>query len=158
MAGKKGMKKGTLGKVLIGVGVVALVATVVSLAVKVDDMDKTDKVSATFGWEQGLLSTADGGEVKGTTSIRTKDIISSEELKCDLKEDASVEYQIFWYNEDDEFISATSSLSVDFSHEDGEIPETAEGARIMITPKNDPEVSKTEIASYAGERTVEWKK
>ena len=155
-AGKKGMNP-TLKKVFIGIGITGLVLILGSMALKLNKLDKTNEVSATFGYEQGLIG-ADGGEVKGTTSIRTKDLITVDGLKCDLAEDASITYQLFWYDEEEVFISASEELTLDFDASTGTVPETAEYVRIMITPVNDPEVSITEIAGYAGELTVEYKR
>lgn len=153
-----GKKKSTLAKVAIGAAITVGVLAFAGLAIQVNDMDKTDKLNATFGYEQGLLSATDGGEVKGTTSIRTKDFISLDGFKVDIKDDASVVYQLFFYNEDEEFISATEELSVDYDYAQASVVTDAEKVRIMVTPVNDPEVGLTEIVSYASELTVEWTK
>lgn len=140
----------------IGIGVTVAVAFAVGTIVKLNKLDKTDEVSATFGYEQGLLG-ADGSEVKGTTAIRTKNFVSVEGLECDLVSDASITYKIFYYDKDEEFISATDELSADYVASDN-LPEGAEYARVMITPENDPEVSLTEVSTYARELTVSWDK
>ena len=153
-----GKKKSTLAKVAIGAAITVGVLAFAGLAIQVNDMDKTDKLNATFGYEQGLLSTEDGGEIKGTTSIRTKDFVTLDGLTVDIKNDASIVYQIFYYNEDDEFISASEELTADYDASTASVAEDAAKVRIMVTPVNDPEVGVTEIPSYAGELTVEWAK
>lgn len=145
----------TAKKWLIGIGIGAMVLVIGAMGVKLSKLDKTEQLSAAFGYEQGLLSDTDGEEVKGTTSIRSKDYISVDGFTADLKEDASIVYKLFFYGEENVFISATQELSVDYS---GEIPEGAESVRVMITPTNDPEVSALEMAGYASQLTVEWNK
>ena len=157
MAKKAKAKMGKKAKgLLIGIGAVVAVAFTIGTTVRLNKLDKTDEVSATFGYEQGLLG-ADGSETKGTTAIRTKKFVSVEGLTCDLVSEASITYKIFYYDKDEEFISATDELSADYVAGDN-LPEGAEYARVVITPVNDPEVSLTEIATYARELTVSWEK
>lgn len=158
MAGKKAKGKGLSPKAkkwIAGISIGALVVVLCSFGVQLNKLDKTNELNPTFGYEQGLLSTTDGGEVKGTTSIRSKDFISVDEFKCDLTDEASITYRLFWYNESEEFVSVSEELTTDFTDA---APEGAEKVRIQITPVNDPEVSATEIAGYAGELTVTWAK
>lgn len=157
MAKGKAKMSPKVKKWLIGIGIGALVLILGGMAIKLNKLDKTDEVSTTFGYEQGLLSADDGGEVQGTTSIRTKDFVSLKDFKCDIdEEEGAVTYRIFWYDEDEAFISATQELTSDFDSKADEVPETAKYARIMITPTNDPEVSPTEISKYASELSVEF--
>ena len=162
MAGKKAKKKGgntkKKQKWLIGVGVAAVVLGFGIVGAKINSMDKTNEVSATFGWEVGLLSTTDGGEVKGTTSLRTKKLHDIGGLVCDLTEDASISYRLFWYDENEEFISVSDELTADFSVETAELPEGAKYFRVMATPENDPEVSGSEVSGYAKELTISYDK
>ncbi len=158
MAGKKAKGKGLSNKAkkwIVGIAIAILVIILCSFGAQLNKLDKTNELNPTFGYEQGLLSTDDGGEVKGTTAIRSKDLISVDEFKCDLITEASITYRLFWYDENEEFISASEELTADFTEA---APEGAKFVKIMITPVNDPEVSATEIAGYAGELTVSWAK
>lgn len=155
---KEKEKNGVVKKVAIGAAIGVGVLAFVGLAVKVNRMDKTDTLSPTFAYEQGLLSTTDGTQVKGKTAIRTKDFISLDGFKVDLKDDASVTYQLFYYNENDEFVSASEELSADYDVATASLSGTEKKVRIVVTPKNDPEVSIFEIAGYASELDVEWNK
>ncbi|MBQ8291899.1 MAG: hypothetical protein IJX88_05290 [Clostridia bacterium] len=159
MAGNKG-KKGLSPKAkkwLTGIGIGVAVVVACGFGIKLSKLDKTNDVSSTFGYERGLLD-SEGKEVKGTTSIRTKDMVGIDGLVCDLKTDASVTYKVFFYDKDEKFLSSTDELNEDFSATTGTVAEGAKYARILITPLNDPEVSVTEIAGYAAELTVEWSK
>lgn len=142
---------------LIGIGTAVLAVFMVGTITKLNKLDKTNEVSPTFGYEQGLIS-ADGTEKKGTTSIRTKDFISVEGFKADLVSDPSVTYQLFFYDKDEKFIEASTELSADFTVTDENLPENAKYVRVMITPENDPEVSTSEISKYAGELEISYNK
>ena len=75
-------------------------------------------------------------------------------MKCELKDDANIKYQLFFYDKDGEFISASAELTADY---DGtNIPETAESVKIMITPIEDEDgkVSLMEVLGYANQLTV----
>lgn len=161
MAKKQGKKKGLsvkAKKVLIGIGVGVMVAGMIGMGVQINKLTKTKEVSDVFGWEIGLLSTEDGGEVKGTTSIRMKDYCTVDKFTVDIQEDPSVSYRVFFYNAEKEFISVTDELVVDYDSATEEVPEGAEYVRIMATPQNDPEVSTFEVAGYANDMLVEYKR
>lgn len=157
------MAKAKVGKKakkwLIGIGIGVLVLLCGGLAVRCATKDNPERVSATFGYERGSVSTTDGSELSGTTSIRTKELISVEELVCDYDEkDALITYQIFYYDEDEEFLSVSEVLNADYNAEDVDLPEGATYARIVITPTSDSEITASEVSDYAGELTVEYKK
>lgn len=149
--------KGKLWKWLVGIAMALICVVTAGLVVKVNSMEKTKEVSATFGYEQGLLA-ADGSEKKGTTSFRTKDYIPTDGLIIDIKDDASVTYVIYFYDAEKNFLSASGEKATDFNAEKDSVPSGAKYVRLMITPENDPEVSSGEIAGYAKELTVEYKK
>ena len=145
-------------KVLIYFMVAVMLVLTVVLCVfgaKLKKLDKTDELSPRKSWEKGLIA-VDGGDVRGTIAIRTKDFVPINGLIVDLRDNAGITYQIFWYDEHKVFISCTEELVVDFDMT--QRPELAEYARFMIKPINDPEVSRSEIQEYASELTVEWTK
>lgn len=151
-----GRMKWTTKVIIFFVALVMIVMTIVLciFGAKINKLDKTDELSA-GDWEKGLIA-VDGGEVRGTIAIRTKDFVPINGLNVDLRDNAGITYQIFWYDENKVFLSCTEELVVDYDL--AGMPELAEYARIMIKPVNDPEVSRTEIKDYAGELTVEWSK
>ena len=72
-----------------------------------------------------------GDYVKSDSSIYTKGFIECKGLETELDFDSNVTYQVFFYDEDKKFVSATEELGVQDRYD---IPETAEYARIVITP------------------------
>ncbi len=133
--------------------ILALVGAVIGLAVKV-----SRSASAELGGEAysvGIIDAATGDvDSKKDTSIYTRKGLKADGLKCTLEKDAKITYQIFFYDKDEKFISATETLSADF---DGKgIPEKAETCRIMITPTADEDnkVSLVEVLGYAAQLTV----
>lgn len=97
----------------------------------------------------------DKGEVvQGTSSITTKSFYKADGLKCEIKEKATIEYKVFFYDEDLEFISATDTLTEDFDT----VEENAKYFKIMITPTNDAEVSFFEISTYGSQLIVTFNK
>ena len=73
-----------------------------------------------------------GQYVESDVSVYTKDAIECQGLKVTPAFDAQGTYRIFFYNEDDIFLSSTTSTLEAYNTE---IPELAKYARIMITPE-----------------------
>lgn len=131
-------------------GVMAVVLS--GVIVKMTRDEKTKDVGGWTQYEIGLLNETDGEEVKGTTSIRTKKFITTDGFKVEVIDDASVTYTLVFYDEDKKFLSASTDLTGDF---DGTAtPEGAKYVKVEITPKNDPEVSWTEIGGYEKQLTI----
>ena len=129
-----------------------LIAAVVALFVKLDRQTST----TTIGGEAYSIGTIDenGDYKEGDTAIYLRKAITTDGLKCELKDDANIKYQLFFYDKDGEFISASAELTADY---DGtNIPETAESVKIMITPIEDEDgkVSLMEVLGYANQLTV----
>lgn len=144
-------------KVFMFIVTVALVAITITLFVfnsKINANDRTNELGRK-DYEKGLLS-AEGGEVKGTTAIRSKEYVPTRGLNVDYVENSGVKYVIFFYDNTQTFISATEELTEDFDAKT--TPENAIYARVMITPLYDPEVSRAEIKEYASALLVEWSK
>ena len=145
---KTGDKIKWLITLIVGLG---LVACVIGLTVRLNNNEKT-KTLSTFNYEIGLLDDATGEELSGTSSIRTKDYVTTDGLTVEVKKDANVSYVIYFYDTEKEFLSKTETLTADY---DGTaIPEGAEYAKIVITPNNDAEVSWTEINGYQSKLIV----
>ena len=94
-----------------------------------------------------------GEQTDGDTSIVTRSAFTTDGLKVEIEDEATVTYMLYFYGAEDEFISKTAALSEDF---DGSIPENAETAKIVITPTadEDDKVDLTEVLGYAGQVTV----
>ena len=122
------------------------------LAVKLNRQTTVERIGAE-AYSIGELD-AEGAAAESEASIYTAKGFTVDGLKVTVAEDAEVEYTLYFYDADGEFLSATEALSEDFG---GTIPETAEMAKIVITPTADEDgkVSLTELFGYAGQVTVQ---
>lgn len=137
---------------------VLFVAIITALVVVIVKMDK-NQTTTTVGYREyeiGALS--DTGEfTKSTESVVTKDYITVKGLTVELKENANVQYRVFYYTKDSEtgkmtFVSATELSGNDMAV--NAIPETAQYAKILIVPTKDSEVSNNEVRDYVNQVIV----
>lgn len=143
--------KNTIKRVILIVFILAMIATIIGLAVTVSR--STAQKLGGEAYEIGLLN-AEGKEEKGETAIRTRKGVTVDGLKCELEKDAKIKYQLFFYDKDGKFLSSSGALTADY---DGKsIPEGAETVKIMITPTADEDgkVSLIEVLGYANLLTV----
>lgn len=137
--------------VIIFLLVIGLTGAVVTLFVMLDRQTTVTEIGA----EAYTIATLDdsGKQTDGDTSIVTRKAFTTDGLKVEIADDATVTYTLYFYGADNEFISKTEALSKDF---DGSIPENAESAKIVITPTADEDgkVDLTEVLGYAGQVTV----
>ncbi len=145
-----------VGKVILAVVLVALIAAVTVLAVKLERQTSIN----TLGGEAYSIGTLDetGKYAEGDTSIYTSKAITTDGLTCKLADDAKIKYQLFYYDEKGEFLSKSDELTADF---DGKtIPEGAKSVKIMITPTEDEDgkVGALEVLGYAAQLTVRFNK
>lgn len=147
----------------IVVGVVAVLGVGLGGAALIKQIngEKTKEVSATFGYETGLLDAETGRDKTGATAWRTKDFVPVKGLVIDIDEKAGdVSYNIFYYDEDKAFISKTSAaMKVDYTaSEDSSIPADAKYVRIVFEHENDTDISSSDIRTYCKEITVTYDK
>ena len=133
MANKFRIKKKTWKTVgiiaLAAVLVVGATAGIATLANK--NEDGFEKVSVKY--EIGGLTEA-GVYEESEATLYTKEGFDVEEMatvSADIDFDSTISYQLFYYGENDEFISATEVLTEDTK---AEIPEGALTCRVEITP------------------------
>ena len=133
---------------LIAIG---LIGAVVALFVLLDRQTTVTEIGA----EAYTIAALDdnGEQTDGDASIVTRSAFTVDGLQVELEDGATVAYTLYFYGADDEFISKTAALSKDF---DGDIPDNAETAKIVITPiaDEDGKVDLTEVLGYAGQVTV----
>lgn len=131
--------------------VIGLIGAVITLFVMLDRQTTVTEIGA----EAYTIATLDdsGEQTDGDTSIVTRDTFTTDGLKVELADEASVTYQLFFYDGEGNFISATGDLFADF---DGEIPENAASAKCEITPTadDDGKVDLIEVLGYAGQVTI----
>lgn len=141
----------TVKWVIVFALLIATIAAVVMCFVKLDRQTTVTDIGA----EQYIIG-ALGEEGEATdedTSIVSRNAFTVDGLTVDIADDATVTYELFFYDGEDNFISSTGALSNDF---DGNVPENAESAKIVITPTADEDgkVSLTEVLGYVGQVTV----
>ena len=133
--------KSKIGKIisiiLICAALVGIAALVIGIANRNRNEDgyKAEKLD----YEIGALTDM-GAYEESDKSLYTKESFEVEGgVKVELDFDAKLTYKVFFYDEDDKFISASAELT-----ETGttEVPEGAAQARIMITPIWDAGVDK----------------
>ena len=133
---------------LISIG---LIGAVITLFILLDRQTTVTEIGA----EAYTIAALDenGEQTDGDTSIVTRSAFTTDGLKVEIEDEATVTYTLYFYGAENEFISKTAALSEDF---DGSIPENAETAKIVITPIEDEDgkVELTAVLGYAGPVTV----
>lgn len=141
----------TVKWVIIFLIAIGLIGAVVTLFVMLDRQTTVTEIGA----EQYIIGGLDdeGAVAEGDTSIVTRGMFMTDGLKVDLADEATVTYELYFYDGEGHFISSTGELSADF---DGEIPENAASAKCVITPvaDEDDKVDLTEVLGYAGQVTI----
>lgn len=138
--------------IVIFVVVLGLIGAVIGLAIKLDRQTTIETLGGE-AYSIGLID-EDGVNKDGNTAIYTRKGVMVNGLRCSLAEEAKIKYQIFFYDKDGKFISASEELTADYDGKD--IPALAKTARIMITPTADEDgkVSLVEVLGYANQLTV----
>lgn len=129
-----------------------LIGAIIGLFIKLDRQTSTTTIGGE-AYSIGLIDDA-GANESGDTAIYLREAVTTDGLTCKLAKDAKISYQLFYYDVDGEFLSASDVLTADFDGSD--IPEGAESVRIVITPISDEDgkVSLHEVLVYASRLTV----
>lgn len=130
-------------------GVVAVSAVGVGVAKLIEYMqDDLKTISPSF--DVGNLG-ADGKYVNDESTLYTKEAFQCDGLQIKLDFDNEIDYQIFFYDDLDNFVESTEVLSAAYSEtvQDGY-------ARIVIMPTNDEDdkIGLTERLTYPGQMTI----
>lgn len=148
---KKHAAADTIKWVIIFLLMIGVIGAIVTLFVMLDRQTTVTEIGA----EQYIISGLDdeGAAAEGDTSIVTRGTFTTDGLKVELTDEATVTYELYFYDGEDNFISSTGTLSADF---DGEVPEGAMSAKCVITPTADEDgkVDLTEVFGYAGQVTI----
>lgn len=134
-------------------GVAAL--TGVGFGVKaIVDYTKNDLKTISPSFEVGNLG-SDGKFVNDESTLYTKDSFACNGLNVKLVFDNEINYQIYYYDDLDNYISSTAILSDSFDKQT-----EASHARIVIKPKDDDDdkISFTERYKYSGQMTIKVSK
>ena len=129
-----------------------LIGAIIGLFIKFDRQTSTTTIGGE-AYSIGLIDDT-GANESGDTAIYLREAVTTDGLTCKLAKDAKISYQLFYYDADGEFLSASDVLTADFDGSD--IPEGAESVRIVITPISDEDgkVSLHEVLVYASRLTV----
>lgn len=129
-----------------------LIGAIIGLFIKLDRQTSTTTIGGE-AYSIGLIDDT-GANESGDTAIYLREAVTTDGLTCKLAKDAKISYQLFYYDVDGEFLSASDVLTADFDGSD--IPEGAESVRIVITPISDEDgkVSLHEVLVYASRLTV----
>ena len=142
----------TVKWVIIFLIAIGLIGAVIGLAIKLDRQTTVTEIGA----EQYIIGGLDdeGAAAEGDTSIVTRGTFTTDGLKVELADEATVTYELFFYDGEDNFISSTGALSADYNG--SAIPVNAASAKCVITPTADEDgkVDFTEVLGYAGQVTI----
>lgn len=136
------IKSDTIKWIVVGVILVALIAAVIGLAVKLNRRTTDERLGAE-AYSIGTIT--DEGEIDKTvkTSIYTRDLIRYSDI-TEITVYGDIDYVIAFYNKSGKFIEKRSTFTVS-TGDDGSFY----SCRIIITPKEDEEVTITEVVKYA---------
>lgn len=139
-----------LGLAVVVIGLAAGAGVAISNLVK---NLKDDSHKLTLNYDIGGLNEATGKYEETKETLYTKDKFACYGLTAKLDFDATINYQIFYYDILDNYISATNVLNKGFSDA---APVNGAYARIEITPTNDEDnkISFTEKIKYSNMLTV----
>lgn len=148
----KGLIK-TIALALAGVAAIGVLAFGVKAIV---DYTKNDLKTISPSFEVGNLGN-DGKFVDDESTLYTKEAFACYGLQIKPDFDSTVNYQIFYYDILDNYISATEIMSDGFS---GEAPLNGAYARLVIEPRDDEDgkISLTERIKYPSQLTVKVRK
>lgn len=147
------MKKVLKNKWLIIVVGVLVLAAALGLIIRMGSSQTYATLSAT-DYEVGALDTA-GAFKKNAGSFVSKDFYEVDGLSVKVEEDAELSYQLYFYDAEENFISATNQFAVTYN---GTIPEDAELFKIVINPTNDDDISTFDIINYGSDVEVRYYK
>ena len=132
------------------ISLVVVIAVVIALGAGITTLAKDEmRTVGKLGFEVGSISTETGEYVENKSALYTKSAIECQGLTITPDFDSQVEYQIFWYNQDEIYFGHTEVLDNKFV---GSVPELAYYARIAVYPhpvdENGKEVKDFSIKFY----------
>lgn len=155
---KKHVKNDKFKWILTAIGFALIAVLIFSLFSAFNSTQTTTKLTTT-SYHIGSLDTTTGNIIESKKNIYSN-IEQTKDLDIDLKDNATITYKVAFYDEDEKFISITTSQSTDFDNTN--IPSTAEYFRVLITPfqidGEDVEVTIWNLNKYSSMITVEYAK
>lgn len=147
--------RSNLWTVIFTLVVIALIGAVIAFGIKLDRQTTTERLGAE-SYSIGALDEKGDVIKDNDLSIYTRKGVSVKGLTCELGEDAKIKYQLYYFDKDGKFVSASEVLTTNFNGTG--VPEGATTAKIVITPTADEDgkVSITELFGYAAQLTVQY--
>lgn len=147
-------KKPNSIRILVTILIVVLAAALIGGAtygiIRLVQYNKSDTKKPSLDWQVGALDV--NGEYRASKgSLYTKDAFACQGLTVSLAFDNNVTYQIYFYDSDVNFISSTAVQTGNFEEK---LPFAASKARIVITPKNDNDISWMEKNGYVKQLSI----
>lgn len=128
---KKYKAKNRTKKIVAGiVAAVVAIAALAGIIALFRPNTKDEKIKINPAFSVGALDES-GAYEKSESTLYTKDAFAAEGLETKVDFDATISYQLFYYDENVEFLSASGTLNVNHV---AELPEGTEYARVMIMP------------------------
>lgn len=115
------------------ISIIAIVLSIVAFSAVffgISDNDDTKTVNSS-SFSIGAID-AEGKAIDSKLSLYTKDKNTIEGLEITIVDEPTITYQLFFYDEDGNFVSASDNLDTDYDVTT--IPEGASTFRIVITP------------------------
>ena len=147
---KKLTSKATRQKVLGWLLVAALAICAICGAVALVKAIDSDTKTVHSVWARGSLDIETGDYVESTESIYTKKAFKCAGLEIELDFDAAIEYQVFFYDKNGNFLADKVTDDLDGAYV-SEVPTDAYYARVVVTPLEDENVSRLEVGEYSGQ-------
>ena len=147
------LKSSKFQKTILLVVVVMLSIVCVASLTRLKKVDTTRDLGQNVAiWRVGALDD-EGAFEKAEDSIVTRNYYGVNGLTLDLTEEAEenndITYQLFYFDEDEEYVSASTILTADADSTTLSVPETAKYFKVVIYPANDEKITLFEINDYA---------
>ena len=148
MSYKRNFKKNKFKSIVTTIVLVALLVGVVAGIVALTNRNKTENGYTEINPRFAVGALGDKGEyVESDKSLYTKEDFDCEAgLKITLAFGADIKYQVFYYNELGNYVSASEELTAGTELDS---PEGAVSARIVLTPIWDPDTD-------SDDRVIDW--
>lgn len=151
-------KKAKTSLVVSIVSAVLSVATILGLAIGIGNSQITTVKANANDFKNGAI-TETGKIVESNESAVLKEMATVEDMKIEVDEETcTITYKVAFYDEEENFITATEDLSEDFDV--ANVPENAKFFRVMVTPNEvDGEAVKLNVfnrAKYLKQITVSY--
>lgn len=153
MKNKKFTMKNKKFTICIIVVSILLLVGILGLCLRMGLSQTYTTLSAT-DYQVGALD-ENGAFVKNAGSFVTKEFHDVEGLSIKVEKKAELSYQIYFYDAEEKFVSATNSFGVTYN---GIIPEKAELFKIVINPINDDDITTFDIINYSSDVQVRFYK